>query len=419
MKRRVAVTGMGLLSPLGPDTRTNWENIRAGRVGIGPLEKVRLPEVDISLAAELKDFRPEEHFDRKAVRRMDPVTAYGLVAAREAFRASGLEENGFDPERSGVIVSSGIGGLGTIEKEHSTGIKSGFNRISPFFIPLSIANMTAGAVAMELGFKGLCSCVVTACAASANGIGEAFHKIRDGYLDLALAGGAEASITELGIAGFAALKALSKTKDPLRASIPFDRERSGFVMGEGAAMLMLEEYEHARARKAPILGEIVGYGASCDAYHMTAPDPSGVQAARCMRMAMEDAGIQADAVGYINAHGTSTPLNDSSETAAIRLAFGEHAHALKISSTKSMSGHMLGASGALEAAVTVLALRERFLPPTAGYREADPECDLDYVPNQGYAWKMDYALSNSLGFGGHNACLAFKRVAEEADEIRI
>lgn len=412
MKRRVVVTGIGLLSALGLNTPENWKSIREGQVGIGPLTKVHLPEVDIHLAAELKDFQAEEHFERKALRRMDPVTIYGIVAAREAFRESALEQDQFDPERSGVIVSSGIGGLGTIEKEHSTGITSGFNRISPFFIPLSISNMTAGTVAMELGFKGLSSCVVTACAASANGIGEAFHKIRDGYLDLVIAGGAEASITELGVSGFAALRALSKSTDPLRASIPFDRERNGFVMGEGAAMLMLEEYEHARARKAPIIGEIVGYGATCDAFHMTAPDPAGTQAARCMRLAMEDAGISQGQVQYINAHGTSTTLNDSSETAAIHLAFGEHANQLKVSSTKSMSGHMLGASGALEAAVSILALRDQFLPPTAGYREADPECDLDYVPNQGYEWKMDYALSNSLGFGGHNASLAFKRYEE-------
>lgn len=306
-------------------------------------------------------------------------------------------------------MSTGIGGINTMEREKARGMAQGYNRVSPLFIPLTISNMTAGAVAMELGFHGLCSCVVTACAASTNGIGEAFHKIRDGYLDLVLAGGAEAAITAMGIGGFFTMRALSKSRDPRRASIPFDAERDGFVIGEGAGALVLESLEHAQKRGAPILGEIRGYGATCDAYHMTAPDPDSVYAARCMSQALEDAGLSPDKVGYINAHGTSTPLNDAIETRAIRIAFGDHADRLKVSATKSMTGHLLGAGGAVEAAFSFLALRDQWLPPTIGLELSDPECDLDYLANQGQDFSFEYAISNSLGFGGHNACLVLAR----------
>ena len=342
-KRRVVITGMGLLSPLGLDTDSSWQAMRRGRVGIVPLTRVQLEGIHVALAGELKGFEVTDYLDGRQARRMDEVTQYGVVAARQAFEQSGLRESGFDPERAGVIMSTGIGGINTFEREKATGLSKGYNRVSPFFIPLTIANMTAGAVALDLGLQGLCSCVVTACAASTNGTGEAFHKIRDGYLDLVVTGGAEAAITPMGVGGFYNMRALSKSEDPLRASIPFDLDRDGFVIGEGAGVLVLEAYDHALARGAVILGEIVGYGSTCDAYHMTAPDPEATQAARCMKLALEDAGIETGQVGYINAHGTSTPLNDAGESRAIRSVFGEGADGLKVSSTKSMTGHMLGA----------------------------------------------------------------------------
>ncbi len=408
-KERVVITGIGLITPLGLDTKSSWEAIKNGKLGIKKLSKVSLDDVDISLAAEILNFDPLAHFSKKEARRMDTVTQYGVVAAREALASSKLQTGDYDPERAGVIVGTGIGGLSTIEKEHETGLTRGFGRISPFFIPLSIANITAGSIAMDSGFHGCCTAVVTACAAATNSIGEAFHKIRDGYLDLALAGGAEASITDLGIGGFASLHALSKSTEPETGSRPFDRDRDGFVMGEGAGILLLESLSSAKRRGASIIAEIVGYGASCDAYHLTAPDPEGSEAAHCLRLCIEDAGLQPEDIQYINAHGTSTPLNDSCETLAIKKCFGERAYALKISSTKSQIGHLLGASGGVEAAVTALALHDQFAPPTLGLVNPDPDCDLDYLPGQGQALEMHYALSNSLGFGGHNACLALKR----------
>ncbi len=412
MKRRVVVTGIGLLTPLGHDTDSTWQAIRQAKTGFAGLTKFDRGEIDVTLAAELKDFEVTDYIDGRAARRMDEVTQYGLIAAREAFRQSGLEQGSFDSGRAGVIISTGIGGFKTIEKEAAVGIEKGFHRISPFFIPLAISNMTSGSVAMDLGLHGISSCVITACAASTNGIGEAFHKIRDGYLDIVVSGGSEAAITPMAVGGFASMRALSKSADPLRASIPFDADRDGFVIGEGAGILVLEEYEHAKRRGAVILGEIAGYGATCDAYHMTAPDPEATEASRCLALAIADAGIKKEDISYLNAHGTSTPLNDACETLAIRKAFGDHADSLKVSSTKSMTGHLLGASGAVEAAATLLALRDQWVPPTVGLLNPDPECDLDYVPLQGEELEFEYALSNSLGFGGHNACLAFKRYHE-------
>ena len=407
-KRRVVVTGIGLVTPLGLDAETNRKNIQSGTLGIGYMTRVQRDDIDIKVAGELKDYNPADYFDSKTIRRTDPVMQYGMIAARETLKNARLSEGDFDPAMAGVIIASGIGGLSTVEKEVENALNRGYNRVSPFFIPLTIANTTASSVAMESGFKGLCTCIITACAAGTNAIGEAFHKIRDGYLDLALTGGAEATLTPMAFGGFASMRALSRSADPALASIPFDRRRDGFVMGEGAGVLLLESLEHAQKRGAAILAEIIGYGASCDAFHMTAPDPSGEQPARSMSLCLEDAGIHPEDVQYINAHGTSTPLNDVMETQAIKKVFGEHAYKLLISSTKSMTGHLLGASGALEAAATIFALRDQFVHPTIGLSEQDPDCDLDYVPGKGRHVDLTYALSNSLGFGGHNASIAFK-----------
>ncbi len=407
-KRRVVVTGIGLVTPLGLDAETNRKNIQSGTLGIGYMTRVQRDDIDIKVAGELKDYNPADYFDSKTIRRTDPVMQYGMIAARETLKNARLSEGDFDPAMAGVIIASGIGGLSTVEKEVENALNRGYNRVSPFFIPLTIANTTASSVAMESGFKGLCTCIITACAAGTNAIGEAFHKIRDGYLDLALTGGAEATLTPMAFGGFASMRALSRSADPALASIPFDRRRDGFVMGEGAGVLLLESLEHAQKRGAAILAEIIGYGASCDAFHMTAPDPSGEQPARSMSLCLEDAGIHPEDVQYINAHGTSTPLNDVMETQAIKNVFGEHAYKLLISSTKSMTGHLLGASGALEAAATIFALQDQFVHPTIGLSEQDPECDLDYVPGTGRHVDLTYALSNSLGFGGHNASIAFK-----------
>ena len=398
-----------MLTPLGLDTESSWQAIRRGEIGIAELTRVQREELDIALAAELKNFKVTEYIEGRSARRMDEVTQYGLIAAREAFRQSGLQAGEFDSNRAGVIFSTGIGGINTFEREKQAGIEKGYNRVSPFFIPLTIANMTAGTVAQDLGLHGLSTAVITACAASTNGLGEAFHKIRDGYLDIIVAGGAEAAITPMGVGGFSAMRALSKSTDPKRASIPFDAERDGFVIGEGAGALILEDYEHAKKRGAKILGEVVGYGSTSDAYHMTAPDPEGTQAARCLQLAVEDAGIKLEDIGYINAHGTSTELNDASETHAIRRVFGDHADQMKVSSTKSMTGHLLGASGVVEAAFCVLGLKEQWVPPTMGLEKPDPDCDLDYVANAGEDFSYDYALKNSLGFGGHNASIVLKR----------
>ena len=409
MKRKVVITGMGAVTPIGNTAADSWAAARQGVCGIAPITHYDTSAQKAKLAGEVKDLDPSLWVDKREMRKMDRVTQLAMVAAAQAMADSGLNMENEDAARCGVIVSSGIGGLSTIESEHSRGLEKGFDRVSPHFIPMVITNMSAGHIAIRYGFKGMCSCPVTACASGSNAIGDAFRQIRDGYADVMLCGGTEASITPLGIGGFTSLKALHTGTDPLRASIPFDAERSGFVMGEGAGILMLEEYEHAKARGAKIYAELAGYAANCDAHHITAPAPGGEGAARCMTLAMADAGVAPQEVGYINAHGTSTPMNDSCETAAIKAAFGAQAGKLAVSSTKSMTGHLLGASGAVEAIFTALAVRDDFVPATIGYKVADPACDLDIVPNNGREMHLTAALSNSLGFGGHNACLVFKK----------
>lgn len=411
--RRVVITGMGAVTPLGNDVLSFWRGVRQGQCGIGPITHYDTSGQKVNLAGEVRELAVEETIDPKAAKRMDRFTQFAVIAAKQAYSQAGLTAEKVDAERFGVLISSGIGGLQTIENEMRRGLERGFDRVSPFFVPMNITNLAAGNVAIELGAKGMCSCVVTACAGGANAIGDAFRQVRDGYLDVVAAGGTEASITPLGIGGFTSMKALCTVADPERASIPFDAERSGFVMGEGAGVLMLEEYEHARRRGAKLLGEIVGYGATCDAYHITAPAPDGEGGARAMTMAMECAGIEPGDIGYINAHGTSTPLNDKCETMAVRRAFGEAAGSVAMSSTKSMTGHLLGASGAIEAVISVLALRDSFVPATIHYQQPDPDCDLDIVPNQGREKQLRYAMSNSLGFGGHNASLIFRKVEED------
>ncbi|MGN1415186.1 MAG: beta-ketoacyl-ACP synthase II [Anaerovoracaceae bacterium] len=409
-KRRVVITGMGAVSPIGNTVEKIWEAAVAGVCGIDFIRGFDASQQKVKVAGELKNFDILDHMDKMAARRTARFTQLALVAARQAMAQGGIEMSQEDPSRCGVNVSSGIGGLPVIEEEHYKGMRRGFDKVSPLFVPMAISNMAAGTIAIEFGFKGSCTCVVTACASASNAIGEAFRQIRDGYADVFLTGGAESCISELGIGGFTSMKALSESEDPKRASIPFDRQRSGFVMGEGAGVLLLESYEHAAARGAKILGEIAGYGVTCDAHHMTAPLEDGSGAAACMKMALEDAGVKAEEVGYINAHGTSTPMNDKGETRAVKTAFGEAAYHLCMSSTKSMTGHLLGASGGVEAILTACALQEQIAPPTIGYQDPDPECDLDVVPNTARPISTDYAMSNSLGFGGHNASILFRRV---------
>ena len=413
MKRRVVITGMGAVSPIGNTAEEMWQSAREGRCGIGPITHFDTTNHKVKLAGEVKDLDFTPYLDKKELRRMDLFSQYAMAAAIQAWRDSSLDYEKIDPTRFGVDISSGIGGINTIETEYERGREKGFDRVSPFFVPMDISNLAAGNVAIKLGAKGMCTCVVTACAGGSNAIGDAFRMIRDGYQELMLAGGSEAAITKLAIGGFTSMKALCESDDPTRASIPFDAERSGFVMGEGAGVLMLEEYEHARARGAKIYAEIVGYGATCDAYHITSPAPGGEGGARAMVEAVKDAGIQPEDIDYINAHGTSTSLNDKFETAAVKAAFGDHAYKLAMSSTKSMTGHLLGAAGAIEAIITARALQDGFIPATINYRTPDPECDLDIVPNEGRKAELRYAMSNSLGFGGHNASLVLKKYEEE------
>lgn len=410
MNRRVVITGMGAISPIGNTSDEMWENASKGVVGIDYIKSFDTSELKVKIAGEVKNYVAEDYFDKMTARRMARFTQFAVIAAREAMSMSGLDMEKVDSNKCCVNISSGIGGLPTIEAEHEKGMKRGFDRVSPLFVPMAISNMAAGTVAIEFGFKGSCNCIVTACASGTNAIGEAFRQIRHGYADVFLTGGTESTISPLGIGGFTSMKALSESTDPSRASIPFDKERNGFVMGEGCGVLVLEEYEHAVSRGAKILGEIVGYGVSCDAHHMTAPMEDGSGAAICMKNAMEDAGITAAEIGYINAHGTSTPMNDRCETKAVKTAFGDSANKVKMSSTKSMTGHLLGASGAIEAVITVKALADQLAPPTMGYKVSDEECDLDMVPNQAKTMNCEYAMSNSLGFGGHNASIIFKRV---------
>ena len=407
-KRRVVVTGLGTVNPTGNTVEESWKAIREGKVGIGEITAFDSSAFSVHLAGEVKDFHPETVFDKRELKHMARFTQFAMIAAEEAMLDSGISGT-LPPEEMGVIVSSGIGGLKTIEEEHTKGEQKGFERVSPFFIPMSISNMAAGEIAIRHKLKGLCICPVTACAGGSNAIGDAFHRVRDGYETAMLCGGTEAAISELGIGGFATMKALSPETEVSRASIPFDKERSGFVMGEGAGILILEEREHALKRGAKIYAEIVGYGANCDAYHITSPAPGGEGAAACMELALKDAGIRSSEIDYINAHGTSTHLNDLGETAAVKAVLKDRAYSVPVSSTKSMTGHLLGAAGAVEAIFSVLALRDGFVPATMNYQVKDEELDLDYVPNKGREQELRYALSNSLGFGGHNACLVFKK----------
>ncbi len=408
-KRRVVVTGIGLLTPVGNDARTAWSAVRAGKCGVGPITRFDTTGMKAKLAAEVKGFDPETAVGRKDARHMDLFCQYAVSAAAEAMACAKLEPNPAGAERCGVDVSSGIGGLYTTETEHTKGLERGFDKISPFYIPMTISNIAAGQIAIRYGLKGMCACPVAACAGGSNAVGDAFRHIRDGYAEVMVCGGSEATVTPMGIGGFTSMKALCLSEDPARSSIPFDAERSGFVLGEGAGILVLEELEHAKARGAQIYAEMLGYGVTCDAYHITAPIPDGSGGARAMAGALRDGGVAPEEVDYINAHGTSTVLNDACECAAIKTVFGEHAKKLMVSSTKSMTGHMLGAAGAVEAAFTALALRDGYVPATIGYRVPDAACDLDVVPNEGREAGIRYALSNSLGFGGHNASLLLKK----------
>ena len=407
---RVVITGMGAITPVGNDVQTFWESLKAGKCGIGPITKFDVSDYKVKLAAEVKDFDVTQYVDKREARRMDVNCHFALAAAQQAVDQAGLKEGNFDPYRTGVIYGSGVGGLAVAEEEIPKLNAKGPGRVSPLCIPEMIANMAAAYISMRFGFKGENFCPVSACATANHSIGEAMRAIRHGYQDIVLCGGTESGIIPIALAGFSNMKALHTGDDPTCASIPFDARRSGFVMGEGAGCLVLESLTHAQARGATILAEVAGYGASGDAYHITSPAPEGDAAARAIRGAIEDAGLTPADVDYINAHGTSTPLNEKYETIAIKKAFGDAAYKVKVSSTKSMTGHLLGGAAAVEAIACVMAIRDGIIPPTIGYQEPDPECDLDITPNKAVEMPVNVAISNSLGFGGHNACILFKKV---------
>ena len=407
--RRVVITGLGIVCPIGNTLDETWESVKANRCGVGEITAFDTSDYKVKLAAEVKDLDTEQYFSKREMKFNERFTQFARIAARQAYADAGLEDSGLDRDRFGVIVGSGVGGLRKIEESTETLNSRGPGRVSPFFIPMAIVNLAPGNIAIDLQARGICSSSVTACASGTNSIGEAFHRIRFGYEDVIAAGGSESTITPLGIAGFQSMRALYSGDDPRRASIPFDKERGGFVMGEGAGILMLEELEHAKARGAKIYAEVVGYGTSCDAHHITAPLEDGSGAVKSMKNALEDGELKAGEVDYINAHGTSTALNDKGETAAVKALFGDHAKELMISSTKSMTGHLLGGSGAVEAVITVKALQDGFVPATLNYQVPDPECDLNVVPNEGVKKDIHCAISNSFGFGGHNATLAFAK----------
>ncbi len=409
MERRVVITGLGAITPLGNNVEEFWKGIKEGKCGIDQITKFDASDFKVKLAAEVKGYNPEDYFDRREAKRLDLFSQYAMVASREAWKDSGLDKEKENMERVGVVVGSGIGGIQTIETENKKCNEKGPDRVSPMYIPMGILNMATGNVAIDIGAKGESVAMVTACASGTHCIGESFRMIKHGYQDVVLAGGTEAGITPLSIAGFTNIKALTKAEDKNRASIPFDKERSGFVMAEGAGVVVLEEYEHAKARGAKIYAEIVGYGATSDAYHITSPAPGGEGGARAMKLAMEEANVKPEEITYINAHGTSTHLNDSCETQAIKTALGEeNARKVMVSSTKGHTGHLLGAAGAVEAIICSKAIEEGFVPATINYKVPDEECDLDVVPNEGRKAEIKYAISNSLGFGGHNSSLLFK-----------
>ena len=409
MSRRVVITGLGAVTPLGTGVDKFWKGIKANKLGISFIDAFNTERTGVKIAGVVRDFNEEEYFDvpgcfdKKEARRMDTFTKYALIAAHEALGDAGTDLSDLDPYRVGVLVGSGIGGIDLTLSEYTKFLEKGPSRMSAFYIPMMISNMAAGTIAMKTGFRGANFDITTACATGTHSIGEAFRKIKDGYLDAAIAGGTESTNVEFTYGGFSNMKALSKSSDLERASIPFDKERNGFVLGEGSGIVVLEEYEHAKARGAKIYAEVAGYGATCDAYHMTSPMPSGEAAGMGMTLAMQEAGLTPADVDYINAHGTSTGLNDKYETAAIKNAFGEYAHSVKINSTKSMIGHLLGAAGAVEAIVCAKTIQEGFIHRTVGYKVPDEECDLDYCVNGNIEQEVRAALSNSLGFGGHNA----------------
>ena len=409
MERRVVITGLGAITPLGNNVEEFWKGIKEGKCGIDQITKFDASEFKVKLAAEVKGYNPEDYFDRREAKRLDLFSQYAMIASREAWKDSGLDKETENMERVGAVVGSGIGGIQTIETENRKCNEKGPDRVSPMYIPMGILNMATGNVAIDIGAKGESMAMVTACASGTHCIGESFRMIKHGYQDVVLAGGTEAGITPLSIAGFTNIKALTKAEDKNRASIPFDKERSGFVMAEGAGVVVLEEYEHAKARGAKIYAEIVGYGATSDAYHITSPAPGGEGGARAMKLAMEEGNVKPEEITYINAHGTSTHLNDACETQAIKTALGEeNARKVMVSSTKGHTGHLLGAAGAVEAIICSKAIQEGFVPATINYKVPDEECDLDVVPNEGRKAEIKYAISNSLGFGGHNSSLLFK-----------
>ena len=408
-KRRVVVTGVGAVTPLGNDVATSWSNLIQGKSGIGPLTRLNPDDFPAKVAGEVKDFQPEKYINPKDVRKMDRFTHYAIAAALEAVEDAQLVIDEDNAHRVGVWIGSGIGGIETIENQHKNFLERGYRRVSPFFVPMLIPDMAAGQVSILLGAKGINSCTVTACATGTNSIGDAFKAIQRGDADVMVTGGTEAPITNMAMAGFSSARALSTNPDPKTASRPFDKNRDGFVIAEGAGIVILEELEHALKRDAKIYAEVVGYGMTGDAYHITAPAPEGEGGARAMQMALDDAGMRPEEIEYINAHGTSTEYNDKFETAAIKKVFGEHAYQIPVSSTKSMTGHLLGASGAVEAIFSVLAIKESVIPPTINLETPDPDCDLDYVPNEARRQPVRAVLSNSFGFGGHNATLIFKK----------
>ena len=413
MKRRVVITGVGAITPIGKNVEEFWKGIKKGECGIDEITAFDTTNFKVKLAAELKNYNPEDYFEKREAKSLDKFSQYAIIAAREAWLDSKLNKEEINMERVGVILGSGIGGVETIEKENEKCITKGADRVSPMYIPMAISNMATGNVAIDIGVKGESIAMVTACATGTHCIGESFRMIKHGYQDIILAGGTEASITPLSIAGFTNIKALSKTEDKTRASIPFDKERNGFVMGEGAGIIVLEELEHAQKRGAKIYAEIVGYGATSDSYHITSPAPGGEGGARAMKIAMEEANVKPEEITYINAHGTSTHLNDLCETEAIKKALGEeNARKVMVSSTKGNIGHLLGAAGGVEAIICCKAIEDGFVPPTINYKIPDEDCDLDIVPNKGRNTEIKYAISNSLGFGGHNSSILLKKFYE-------